>query len=131
MRLSSFCVAAIIALGAFVSVTPEKANAQSYNMVHCPRFTANQWTLRNGTSGNTYGLMLTNDKTSCSDATTWIKKMMKGSFSGFLPVEVKGPAGYDCHVTPDAKNGPSGGTCHKTDSSGNITAGWDWSAEKS
>lgn len=100
-------------------------------MVRCPVFTASQWKLRNGSTGNTYGLMLTNDKTSCSDATAWAKKMMKGSFTGFLPVAVKGPPGYDCHVSPDTNGGAAGGTCHKTDSSGNITAGWDWIAQKS
>ena len=130
MRFGSFCTVAILSFATFVCVMAARTQAdQSLNYVHCPHFTAAQWKLHSGRTGNTYGLLLTNDKTSCSDATAWAKKMMRGSFPGFLPIAVKGPAGYDCHVTPDTNGGAAGGTCHKTDSAGNITAAWDWIAE--
>lgn len=95
-------------------------------MVQCPHFTSTtHWKTGDGSSGNAYQLALTNDKTSCSEATSWAKKLMKGSFSGDLPVAVKGPASYVCKLTLDGYGGVIGGTCHKTDRNGNIS-GWDW-----
>lgn len=124
MRFGSFCIVAVVAFAALVCLMADRTRAaQSSNLVACPQFTATtHWKLADGGSGNAYQLALTNDKTACSDAATWAKKLMKGSFSGDLPVTVKGPAGYVCKLTPDGYGGVIGGTCHKSDN----VSGWDW-----
>lgn len=125
MRFSSYCIAVAVLFTAFVCAMADRTRAQSSNMVQCPHFTATaHWKSEDGTSGNTYQLALTNDKTACSEATSWAKKLMKGSFSGDLTIPVKGPAGYNCRILPDNYGGVTGGTCHKAD---NIS-GWDWIA---
>lgn len=128
MRFTSYCIAVLALFAASVCAMADRTLAQSSNTVQCPHFTASaHWKMGDGTTGNAYQLTLTNDKTSCSDATSWAKKLMKGSFSGALTVPVKGPAGYDCRITPDGYGGAIGGTCHKNAGSANAT-GWDWIA---
>jgi hypothetical protein len=131
MRFSSYFFGVLICMAAIVyGPVPARADQSTpVNAVHCPHFTASQYNLE-GKTGNAFGLLLTNDNTSCARATTWAKKMTATSTStgSHFPQQVSGPSGYKCYITPDGSGHVVGGTCHKYDSSGKITASWDWLA---
>jgi hypothetical protein len=83
----------------------------------------------NGKSGNTYRISVTNDPMGCARATTWAKKLMSTPTHGLgTPIDVSGPKGYKCAITPDGSGGAMGGQCHRSDAAGNIISSFDWLA---
>jgi|SRR5579862_4981572 len=136
MRFSIYCVIVVSLLASFACLGADRARADQFpqmKMVHCPHFTASPFVMpgKSGKSGNTYGIGITNDTTSCAQATSWAKKLMAGGSpaGAMLPFEVHGaPPGFKCYITPDTNGHAIGGSCHKLDNNGKLIGSWDWLA---
>ena len=107
---------------------PAKAD-DIFKTTNCPTIAGRQWVVPNGPymAGTRYLIITGGTGISCSQATTWAKKLMLEQYHGPVVGQFTlkgGPAGFNCTSGIDKNGYAYQGTCHSKNK--NLSPWFSW-----